>query len=84
MTTEESTDGKIDGWPCNVSIVGDAYTGYDVRTVPYTDKDDNSAPSAIAMKIAGCEGSFKTKKACRNLAIKAGFVPDIDWGEMVL
>jgi hypothetical protein len=82
MTTEECTDGTIDGWPCAASITGDRITGYDLKTAPYTDENDNSAPHEIALKIADCWASFMTIKACRNFAIARGFVPDGKWGEM--
>lgn len=82
MTTEECTDGTLNGWPCSVSITGDPTTGYDVTAAPYTDKDDNSAPDEIRELIESIDGSFKTKKPCRNLAIVAGFIPSKEWGWM--
>jgi hypothetical protein len=81
MADEQYTDGKIAGWPCNASIIGDRATGYDLQTAPYT-VDDGSPNHEQSLLIEACDGSFKTAAEARKFATKHGFVPDTRWGEM--
>jgi hypothetical protein len=79
---QQYTDGTIAGWPCNVSIIGDRHTGFDLQTAPYTDKDGNSPNHEQELLISACDGSFKTASEARKFATEHGFKPDTRWGEM--
>lgn len=78
---DQYTDGKISGWPCSASIIGDKITGFDLQTAPYTDEDDNSPSHEQSLLIEACDGSFKTAAEARKFATDHGFVPDGKWGE---
>ena len=78
---DQTTDGKIAGWPCSASIIGDKITGVDLQTAPYT-VNDQSPSHEQSLLIEACDGSFKTAAEARAFAIKCGFTPDGRWGEM--
>lgn len=79
---EQYTDGKIYGWPCNASIIGDKVTGFDLQTAPYTNANNESPNHEQELLISACDGSFKTAAEARKFATDHGFKPDTVWGEM--
>jgi hypothetical protein len=83
---EQSTDGKLDGWDCNVTISGEPRDkDHWIHAAAYTMGDnDTSAPHEIEMRIEDlCKEDFKTYKEARAFVVKAGFVPAGRWGGTV-